>query len=131
MARHSTARATSAPAAGRASLFHTSHLELSAAGTARAAREGRPLGGIAAFGYRVVGTKEKARWALDDNPIWLGKSPADIVRWMFEMAGIERMSCWQITQELNRLGVPTAYQRDGRPIPGGSLVYQWTPGGVR
>ena len=57
-------------------------LALSAEGQARVARDGRPMGGTPLFGYRVVGAKAKARWEFDDTPIWLGKSPADIMQWI-------------------------------------------------
>lgn len=106
-------------------------LERSAAGANRAAAEGRPLGGIALYGYRVVGSKEKARWEIDDTPIWCSKSPADIARWMFNLAGRERWSCHQIAAELNRLRVPTAYERDGRPTKRGTYAMAWSGGSVR
>jgi site-specific DNA recombinase len=114
-----------------ASFERETFLERVAAGANRAAGEGRPLGGIVLYGYRVVGSKEKARWEIDDTPIWCGKSPADIARWMFELAGIERWSCYQIAAELNRLAVPTAYERDGRPTKRGTYAMAWSAGSVR
>jgi site-specific DNA recombinase len=91
-----------------------SFLRRTADGTNRAARQGRPLGGIVPYGYRVVGLKKDAVWAIDDQPIWGGKSAADIVRWIYELLAFERKSCRWIAAEFNRLGVPTTDQRDGR-----------------
>jgi len=114
-----------------ASFERETFLERVAAGANRAAGEGRPLGGIVLYGYRVVGSKEKARWEIDDSPIWCGKSPADIARWMFELAGVQRWSCYQIAAELNRLAIPTAYERDGRPTKRGTYAMAWSAGSVR
>src|SRR5207302_4962196 len=60
------------------------------------------------------GMKHLGRWEIDDQPIWGGKSPADIVRWIYELLAFERRSCRWIADEFNRLGVPTTDQRDGR-----------------
>jgi site-specific DNA recombinase len=66
------------------------------------------------FGYVVPDRKEKARLVPDRSVFWSDMTPAQIVAWMYELAGIERWSPARIAEHFNRLGVPTHYQKDGR-----------------
>ncbi|MBN9493884.1 recombinase family protein [bacterium] len=93
-----------------------SFLENSKYGMQRAAREGRYCGGIVPLGYRVEGVKQNARLVVDDTPFWHGKSAAEVVRWMYEMAAVEHLSCYGVADRLNELGVPTHYARDARLV---------------
>jgi site-specific DNA recombinase len=106
-------------------------LKLSAEGMNRAAREGRYTGGIVALGYKVVGQKGKARLIPSDHVIWADWTEADLVRHIYYWLALEGWSCRRIADELNRLGVPTAYQKDGRGIRGKKTQGKWRPGRIR
>ncbi len=112
-------------------------LRKSADGMARAAREGRYTGGIVAFGYRVEGHKQAARYVPDTEPLSdaLKLSAADVVRQMYRRLAIDHWSCPAITHELNALGVPTSYGRAGRQVKRGERTERtqgiWRSGRVR
>ncbi len=91
-------------------------LHLSAAGMERAAREGRYCGGIVPLGYRVAGEKHTARLEPDTALLWAGLSAVDVVRRIYHWLGVEGWSCVRVARELNALGVPTHYTRDGRLV---------------
>jgi len=57
-------------------------LRRSADGMNRCAREGRYVGGIVPFGYRVVGIRPKSRLEPDTALLWADLSAADVVRLM-------------------------------------------------
>jgi site-specific DNA recombinase len=100
-------------------------------GTDRVAHLGRPLGGICPYGLKVIGIKYQARWAIDDDaPIWADKTPADIMRWVYHLLGVEQRSCRWIADLFNRLGVPTTDQRDHRVRKRGTQP-KWRPGRIR
>ena len=88
-------------------------------GMERAAREGRYTGGIVPFGYRVEGTKQMARLVPDTAPLWADRSAADVVRQIYHWLALEGWSCVRVAAELNALGVPTHYVRDGRQVKRG------------
>lgn len=106
-------------------------------GLNRAAGEGRFCGGIVAFGYVVEGRKESARLAPDTDLVSpaLGLSAAGVVRRIYERLGIDGWSCPRVAQELNALGVPTTYLRDGRAITKGKRQGRtqgvWRSGRIR
>ncbi len=104
-------------------------------GIRRAAREGRSVGGIIAFGYRVAGDKGNRRLEPDTAPLWADRSAVDIVRQMYQRVGLEGWSCTRVAAELNALGVPTHYSRDGRLVKHGerreSTQALWRTGRVR
>jgi site-specific DNA recombinase len=106
-------------------------LKRSADGMARAAREGRYTGGIVPLGYRVDGMKQNARLVADDTALWADRSAADIVRQIYARLGVDGWSCRQIADELNALGVPTHYARDGRGIRGRRTRGLWRAGRIR
>jgi site-specific DNA recombinase len=91
-------------------------LRRSADGMSRAAREGRYTGGIVSFGLRVRGKKKSARLVPDETLVWADQTAADVARWVYERAGIDRWSCRRIADELNGRGVPTHYSRDDRLV---------------
>jgi site-specific DNA recombinase len=103
----------------------------SARGMDRAARAGRYTGGIVPLGYRVEGHKQTAHLVPDESIIWGNWTAVRLVQRIFEWLAIDHRSCRWIAQELNRLGVPTAYQRDGRGVRGQTTQAIWRPGRVR
>ena len=112
-------------------------LRRSADGMNRAAREGRYTGGIVAFGYRVEGHKQTARYVPDTAPLSEGLelSAADVVRQIYRRLAIDGWSCPRIAHELNALGVPTSYGRAGREVKRGERKERtegiWRAGRVR
>jgi site-specific DNA recombinase len=107
----------------------TFHLRTEA-GMNRAAREGRYCGGIVPLGYRVEGKNPHARLIPSDAPMWNDLTEADVVRSMYEKLAVDGWSCTQLTAELNFLGVPTAYQKDGRGVRGRRTQQIWRPNRV-
>lgn len=85
-------------------------------GMERAARDGRYTGGIIAFGFDVQGRKQNAVYVLDEEPFWEGISPAELIRWMYELLAIERWSPERIATHFNALDIPTSYVKDGREV---------------
>ncbi len=103
----------------------------SARGMDRAAKEGRYTGGIVPLGYRVDGRRQTARLIPDETIIWGDWTAADLVRRIYHWLGVEEKSCRWIAHELNLLGVPTAYHRDGRGVRGRRTQGLWRPGRIR
>ncbi len=101
----------------------------SAAGMERALREGRYTGGIVPFGYRVEGERQTARLAVDDEVIWANLTAGAIVRWVYAWS-FRGWSDRRIADELNALGVPTAYAVAGRGVRGRSTQKVWRPNRV-
>ncbi len=106
-------------------------LERSAHGMNRAAREGRYTGGIVSLGYRVEGKKPHARLVPDDSIMWSDRTAADVVRMIYRWLAVDGGSCRWIAEELNRLGVPTHYAREGRGVRGNRTQGLWRAGHVR
>ena len=106
-------------------------LAQSAEGMNRAAREGRYTGGIVPLGYKVVGQKEKARLVPSDIIIWGDWTEAYLVRRIYHWLAVDCWSCRRIADELNRLGIPTVYKKDGRGIRGKKTQGKWRPGRIR
>jgi len=117
--------------------FRRGFLDNTARGTARAAKEGRYTGGIVPLGYKVEGEKEKAHLVPSDVTIWADWTEAYLVRRIYCWLAVDGWSCRRIADELNRLGVPTAYVRDGRLVRerGGVRKFRtqgkWRPGRIR
>jgi len=103
----------------------------SARGMDRAAREGRYTGGITALGYRVEGYKHTSHLVPDDSRFWGDWTAVRLVERIYEWLGLEGRSCRWVAHELNRLGVPTAYQRAGRGVRGQKTQALWRPGRIR
>ena len=91
-------------------------LQQSAEGMARAAREGRYTGGIVPLGYKVEGWKHTARLVPSDIVLWRDWSEADALRHIYRRLAVDGWSCLRVADELNALGVPTVYQKDGREV---------------
>jgi site-specific DNA recombinase len=106
-------------------------LRKTAAGIDRAAREGRFLGGIVGYGYRVEGERQLARIVPDDRLVWSDQTAVDIVRRIYHHIGCEGWSCRQVADELNALGVPTGYVREGRGVREKHTRGVWYAGGIR
>jgi site-specific DNA recombinase len=106
-------------------------LARSAEGTARAASEGKYTGGIVPLGYRVSGVKAKARLVPSDVIMWGTLSEADVVRRIFHHLAADRWSCRRIADDLNRLGIPTAYQREGPGFRHKKTQGVWRAGRIR
>jgi site-specific DNA recombinase len=102
----------------------------SADGMARAAREGRYTGGIVPFGYRIEGHKQTAHLVPDHTIIWADRSAAAVVRDIYERLALGGQSCPTIARELNELGVPTHYARDGRGVRGRRTAGVWRNGHI-
>jgi|GEM_PF-228527 len=100
-------------------------------GAERAAGEGRYVGGIVPFGYRVTGYRPNGRLVPDDTPMWGTMSAADVVRQIYAWLAQDRWSCMQVAEELNALGVPTVYQRDSRGVRGQRTAGVWRNGRIR
>ncbi|MTV47710.1 recombinase family protein [Heliobacillus mobilis] len=101
-------------------------------GANRAAREGRWLGGIVAYGYRVVdGYLEVNKDPLPGHDM----SEADVIRMMYHLIGTQGLSTIKVADYLNALRIPTSYTKDGRMVTSGkrkvATTGQWTPGRVR
>jgi len=102
-----------------------------AAGMARAARDGRYCGGIVPIGYKVEGKKPEVRLAVSDDPMWRTWTESDVVRQIFGWSAFDCWSCRHIADHLNSLGVPTAYQQAGRSVRKKRTRGEWTPGRIR
>jgi len=105
-------------------------LARSSAGMERAVREGRYPGGIVTFGYKAQGERHNARLIPDDRVIWGSLTAADIVRRIFRLIADEGWGTVRVADELNRLGIPTAYAIAGRGVRGRSTQNVWRPARV-
>lgn len=76
-------------------------------GLRRAIRAGKYSGGIVAYGYRIE--PESKRLVVDEDE-------AAVVRSMFAWCADEGLSCVEIADRLNGLGIPTRYAKDGRLV---------------
>ena len=108
-------------------VFH----ERSSDGMERAAREGRYVGGIIPFGYAVEGERATARLVPDERVLWADRSAAELVHWMYERIALDHWTCPRLADELNGLGIPTPYARDGRGVRGKATAGVWRAGRLR
>jgi site-specific DNA recombinase len=96
-----------------AELERDTFIARSAAGTERVARlDGRWLGGIVPYGYRK----------RVDGMLEIDERDADVVRRIFARCAGDGWSTSRIADELNALGIPTAYTRDGREALMGEIL---------
>src|SRR5450759_334269 len=119
-----------------ASHEHSVIRERCVAGTLRVAEAGAWLGGIVPYGYRKEGEKRDARLVVSANSIpGLAMSEPDVIREVFRMASVERVSCRVIADRLNSLSIPCAYVRDDRLALRGKRKERtsgvWRPGRIR
>ena len=103
----------------------------SADGMNRAAREGRYTGGIRPSGYRVEGHQATARLVPDEAIVWGDLTAAGLVRQIYEWLALSGWSCRRVANELNALGVPASYARDGRGVRGKNTQNLWRAGRIR
>ena len=117
--------------AGVADLERENILERFRLGSDRAARQGKWLGGIVPYGYRVnAGHLEICESLLPG----MDMTEADVVRLIYRMVGEQGCSTVEVANYLNALGVPTAYVKDGRQVARGKRKTNtagiWRPGRV-
>ncbi|MER3444933.1 MAG: recombinase family protein [Meiothermus sp.] len=93
--------------------------ERSRLGLRKAAQSGKYLGGIVPYGYTV----EEGR--LTPHP-----EEAVVVQQMFTWVAERGWSTDRVARELNRLGIPPKYRRDGRGVRGKRTAGVWRGGGV-
>jgi site-specific DNA recombinase len=111
--------------------YRREFLRKSADGMARAASEGRYTGGVIPYGFRVEGLKQNARLVPDETHVSESLTAAGVVRRIYDRLGLGQVSCGIVADELNALGVPTHYARDGRGIRGKRTRGLWTAGRIR
>lgn len=107
-------------------------LERMSIGANRAARDGRWLGGIVPFGYRV----SEGYLEISEEPIvGCAMSEADVIRLIYNLIGEEGYSTIKVADYLNALKVPPSYTKDGRKVTTGKRKVKtagvWRPGRVR
>lgn len=96
-------------------------------GMNRVAREGRYCGDIVPYGFRV----EVGRLVPSEEPATEFMTEADVIRHIYKRLALNDMTCPKIAEELNALGVPTAYQREGPGMRKKRTRGLWRPGRIR
>jgi site-specific DNA recombinase len=119
--------------AGVADLERSNILDRLWHGANRAARNGKWLGGICPYGYRV---DNEGYLTISDTPLpGFDMSEADVARLVFQLTVEQHMSTIKIANYLNALGIPTKYAIEGHKVPSGKrkekLASIWLPGRVR
>ena len=76
-------------------------------GLLRAIKGGKYSGGIIAYGYRLN---------PDIKQLEIEEKEAEVVKLLYQWCVEEQISCVQIADRLNAMGVPTHYKKDGRSI---------------
>jgi len=104
--------------------------------TNRLAREGVWLGGIVPYGYHVEGEDKNARLVVSDEVMpGCGLSEVEVIRLIYRRCVEDNWACQKIADELNRLGVPPHYVRDGRTTLHGKRAQTvqgiWRAGRIR
>lgn len=95
-------------------------IERSIAGQNRVASEGRWLGGIVPYGYRLALNRFLE---ISETPIpGLALSEAEVVRRAFRRCAEDGWGTQRIADEMNALHVPTAYARDERQTSMGAVM---------
>lgn len=100
-------------------------------GANRAARDGRWLGGIVPYGYRVV----DKRLVVSDEPLpGCSMSEAEVVRLIYRLSTEEHATTEKISDYLNALGIPPSYVKDARQVTRGkrkvNTAGHWSPGRI-
>jgi site-specific DNA recombinase len=81
------------------------------------AREGKWVGGSAPYGYAVLGFQKDSSLVVSDTLIdGLTLSTAEVVRMIYRWLAEEGRSCIKIAEQLNAMGVPTAYTLAKRSV---------------
>jgi site-specific DNA recombinase len=121
---------------GFAGFERDSIVQRSVEGTNRLARAGTWLGGIVPYGYIVEGKDRDARLVVSECRIeGCDLAEADVIRLIYRRTVDDDWPCQRIADELNALGVPPAYVRDGRELLRGKRTGRtqgiWRPGRIR
>jgi site-specific DNA recombinase len=66
----------------------------------------------------------------DTKKLEINEEEAKVVRQIFYWVNEKGMTCYSIAPQLNALGIPTRYSKDGRGIRGKATVKLWRPGRV-
>lgn len=102
-------------------------------GANRAAANGKWLGGIVPYGYRV--NDEKFLEVCEEPLPGLDMTEADVVRMMYRLTTEEHYSCIQIADLFNGMGIPPSYTKDARKLLKGKRKENtqavWRPGRIR
>ncbi len=119
--------------AGVADLERSNILERLWHGANRAARNGKWLGGICPYGYRV---DEEGFLAVSTIPLpGFEMSESDVVQMIYRLTTEQHMSTIKIADYLNALGLPPKYAIEGRKVARGkrkeNTSGHWLPGRVR
>jgi len=89
-------------------------------GLIRAVKAGKYSGGIIAYGYRLNPQTKQLE---------IEEEEAGVVRRIFQWCVEERLTCTQIAERLNALGIPTRYRKDNRKLrPPGKRQAEHTAG---
>ncbi len=119
--------------AGVAGLERSVFLERSLLGLHRRAREGKWLGGIVPYGYKV---NAEGFLEINGDPIpGLNLSEADVIRFMYDCLANRSWSTIQVADHLNAMDIPCSYAIHGRLVTRGKRKERtanvWTPSRVR
>lgn len=119
--------------AGVASLDRETLLETLWLGANRAARNGKWLGGIVPYGYRV---NSEGFLEINEDPLpVIDISEAEVIRRIYSLVAEQSYSTIKVADYLNALGVPPSYVKDGRKVKNGKRKENtagiWRPGRIR
>lgn len=119
--------------AGVADLERETILERLWYGANRVAREGKWLGGIVPYGYRV---NDDGFLEVNEDPLpSVGISEAEVIRRIYSLVAEQGYTTIVVADYLNALGVPPAYVKDGRKVQRGkrreNTAGIWRPGRIR
>lgn len=108
-------------------------LERMILGANRTAAEGKWLGGIVPYGYRV--NTGRFLEVCEDKLPGFDLSEADVIRLCYRLLVEDGYSTYRIADHLNALGIPPSYTKDGRQMLQGkrkaATSGQWLPSRVR
>jgi site-specific DNA recombinase len=116
-----------------ADLERSNILERMRLGAERTAREGKYLGGIVAYGYRVA----DGYLSIDDQDCIPGFdiTPAELVRRMYSLCANQKYTTLKIAEYFNAVGYPPLYTRQNRRVKKRERKEKtsglWTPGRIR
>ena len=118
--------------AGVADLERETILERMWHGANRAARDGKWLGGIVPYGYRV---NEAKKLEINEDMLpGFEMSEADVISLIYRLITEQKLSTIKVSDYLNALGLPPSYTKDGRQVKQGKRKVNtagiWRPGRI-